>query len=47
MALARDISGQNNEVVAVIGDGSLTGGQAFEALNNAWTLRDKYDCHFK
>ena len=38
MALARDISGQNNEVIAVIGDGSLTGGQAFEALNNAGHL---------
>mgnify|MGYP003588835872 CR=1 FL=1 len=38
MALARDISGKNNEVIAVIGDGSLTGGQAFEALNNAGHL---------
>lgn len=38
MALARDVSGQNNEVIAVIGDGSLTGGQAFEALNNAGHL---------
>lgn len=35
MALARDIQGQHHSVVAVIGDGALTGGQAFEALNNA------------
>ena len=35
MAKARDLKGINNEVVAVIGDGALTGGMAFEALNNA------------
>lgn len=35
MALARDIQGENNNVLAVIGDGSLTGGQAYEALNHA------------
>ena len=35
MAKARDVLGQNNTVVAVIGDGALTGGMAFEALNNA------------
>ena len=34
MALARDLNGDNNEVVAVIGDGSLTGGIVYEALNN-------------
>ena len=33
MAAARDIKGEKNEVVAVIGDGSLTGGMAYEALN--------------
>lgn len=32
-ALARDRLGQDHHVVAVIGDGALTGGQAFEALN--------------
>lgn len=32
---ARDISGEKKTVVSVIGDGSLTGGLAFEALNNA------------
>ncbi len=33
VALARDINRENYRVVAVIGDGSLTGGQAYEALN--------------
>lgn len=32
---ARDMAGKNNKVVAVIGDGALSGGMAFEALNNA------------
>lgn len=32
---ARDIKGERNTVVSVIGDGSLTGGMAYEALNNA------------
>ena len=32
MAAARDIRGEDYEVIAVIGDGSLTGGMAFEAL---------------
>lgn len=32
---ARDIKGDNNTIVSVIGDGSLTGGMAYEALNNA------------
>lgn len=34
MALARDLKGEDNSVVAVIGDGALTGGMAFEALNH-------------
>ncbi|MBU3102909.1 1-deoxy-D-xylulose-5-phosphate synthase [Clostridium gasigenes] len=34
MARARDIKGEDNEVIAVIGDGALTGGMAFEALND-------------
>ncbi|MBI2303350.1 MAG: 1-deoxy-D-xylulose-5-phosphate synthase [Chloroflexi bacterium] len=33
MAMARDLAGQNHHVVAVIGDGALTGGMALEALN--------------
>ncbi|MDF2922014.1 MAG: 1-deoxy-D-xylulose-5-phosphate synthase [Paenibacillaceae bacterium] len=33
-ASARDLLGENNKVVAVIGDGAMTGGMAFEALNH-------------
>lgn len=33
MALARDLKGEKHEVVSIIGDGALTGGMAFEALN--------------
>jgi len=36
---ARDICGENYRVCAVIGDGALTGGLAYEALNNAATLK--------
>lgn len=35
MARARDLQGKNNAVIAVIGDGALTGGMALEALNDA------------
>src|SRR5437868_2466411 len=35
MAVARDLKGENFHVAAVIGDGAMTGGMAFEALNNA------------
>lgn len=35
MAVARDLEGSDRKVVAVIGDGSMTGGLAFEGLNNA------------
>ncbi len=34
MARARDLKGENNDVIAVIGDGALTGGMALEALND-------------
>ncbi len=34
-ALARDFKGEDNQVIAVIGDGAMTGGMAFEALNHA------------
>ncbi len=37
-AAARDLKGANNKVVAVIGDGSMTGGLAYEGLNNAGHL---------
>ncbi len=35
MAAARDLKGEDHKVIAVIGDGALTGGMAFEALNHA------------
>nr|AHI58837.1 WelD2 [Hapalosiphon welwitschii UTEX B 1830] len=38
MALARDMKGENFKVVAVIGDGALTGGMALEAINHAGYL---------
>jgi len=34
MAIARDLKGENHRVIAVIGDGALTGGMALEALNH-------------
>lgn len=39
---AREILGDNYKVVSVIGDGSLTGGMAYEALNNAANLKSNY-----
>ncbi len=41
IAVARDLAGEDFHVVAVIGDGSLTGGMAFEGLNHAGHLRKK------
>lgn len=41
MALARDARGEKNQVIAVIGDGALTGGESFEALNNVGDLGTK------
>ena len=38
MALARDLQGGKNNVIAVIGDGAMSAGMAFEALNNAGAL---------
>ena len=35
MAVARDLLGKNNNVIAVIGDGALSAGMAYEAMNNA------------
>jgi 1-deoxy-D-xylulose-5-phosphate synthase len=39
LAAARDLQGQNYKVIAVIGDGALTGGMALEAINNAGSLK--------
>ena len=42
MAEAREIMGDNYSVVSVIGDGALTGGMAFEALNNASRIKTNF-----
>ena len=39
---ARDLKGESYHVVSVIGDGALTGGMAFEALNNAAELKKNF-----
>ena len=39
IATARDFNGDNYKVVAIAGDGSLTGGMAYEAMNNAGLLK--------
>ncbi|MCL2050121.1 MAG: 1-deoxy-D-xylulose-5-phosphate synthase [Lachnospiraceae bacterium] len=39
---ARDLMGENHTVISVIGDGSLTGGMAYEALNNAANLETNF-----
>ncbi len=39
MALARDIKGEDNKVIAIIGDGGLTGGVAYEGLDHAGHLK--------
>ncbi len=38
MAVARDFAGEDNEVIAVIGDGAMSAGMAYEAMNNAGAL---------
>ncbi|CAN6542067.1 unnamed protein product [Malus baccata var. baccata] len=38
MAVARDLLGKNNNIISVIGDGAMTAGQAYEAMNNAGYL---------
>lgn len=42
MAHARELTGEDYHVVSVIGDGALTGGLAFEALNNASQLKSNF-----
>ena len=42
MAISRDLAGRDETVVAVLGDGALTGGLAYEALNNAGQLHTNF-----
>ncbi len=41
MAVARDLKGGGNNVVAVIGDGAMSAGMAYEAMNNAGALKTR------
>jgi len=41
MAVARDLSGGNNNVIAVIGDGAMSAGMAYEAMNNAGAMNSR------
>ncbi|MBV8538281.1 MAG: 1-deoxy-D-xylulose-5-phosphate synthase, partial [Alphaproteobacteria bacterium] len=41
MAVARDLTGGKNHAVAVIGDGAMSAGMAYEAMNNAGHLRSR------
>ncbi|HTK10331.1 MAG TPA: 1-deoxy-D-xylulose-5-phosphate synthase [Ktedonobacteraceae bacterium] len=42
LAAARDVQGKDYKVVAIIGDGALTGGMALEALNNAASIKKNF-----
>ncbi len=39
MAVARDINNQKRKVIAIIGDGAMTGGMAYEAMNNSGLIK--------
>src|SRR5213075_1242146 len=41
MAVARDLSGGKNNVIAVIGDGAMSAGMAYEAMNNAGAMNSR------
>src|SRR3984885_2449261 len=41
MAVARDLQGGTNQVIAVIGDGAMSAGMAYEAMNNAGALHSR------
>ena len=41
MAVARDLTGGKNNVIAVIGDGSMSAGMAYEAMNNAGSMESR------
>lgn len=41
MAVARDLEGKDNNVICVIGDGSMSAGMAYEAMNNAGSMKSR------
>src|SRR5574341_1077390 len=42
MVVSRDLKGEDHQVVCIVGDGALTGGLSFEALNNAGSLKKDF-----
>jgi len=45
MAVARDLAGKNNNVICVIGDGAMSAGMAYEAMNNAGSMKSRLIVH--
>ena len=43
MAVARDLQGGKNHVISVIGDGAMSAGMAYEAMNNAGAIKSQFD----
>jgi len=41
MAVGRDLNGDHNQVIAVIGDGAMSAGMAYEAMNNAGAMKSR------
>ena len=41
MAVGRDLKGESNNIIAVIGDGAMSAGMAYEAMNNAGSMNSK------
>ena len=41
MAVARDLKGENNNIICVIGDGAMSAGMAYEAMNNAGAIKSR------
>ena len=47
MAVAKKLSNNKNNVIAVIGDGAMSAGMAYEAMNNAGALKSNLIVSFK
>ena len=41
MSIARDLKGDDNNIICVIGDGAISAGQAYEAMNNAGAIKSR------
>jgi 1-deoxy-D-xylulose-5-phosphate synthase len=42
MAVARDLAGEKRNIICVIGDGAMSAGMAYEAMNNAGSMRSRF-----